>query len=195
MQNQNGVWMSSSSCSSSWLLLFRYSTMSSILNIGRKTTMERRIVYWNTSNPFKHLDLSGILKMRTFEILQVYWCGLYFSTIWRSRWWWQDKKISAKGGDCLSRKEVTGPLQLLSCFKLQMPLSCNYNNCHSSCSGDLYYPPYCTTIISAGISRLHVRDYLTNSLWINCICVHYVSLWCVDHCVVDNVLWREDSKE
>jgi hypothetical protein len=42
-------------------------------------------------------------------------------------------------------------------------ISCSgdFHNGHSSCSGISTIPPYCTSIISAGISRLHVQEYLT----------------------------------
>jgi len=117
------------------------------------------------------------------------------------------KMFPSRGpGECLSRKEVIGPLQLISSTKFQMDCHCNHNghcSCseyfhsgHSSCSGDFHCPPYCASIISAGISRLYVQEYLTKTVFEAIAFVFIMHPFSVgDQYVVNSFQLREDCKE
>lgn len=109
----------------------------------------------------------------------------------------QIKIFAFKSGECLSEKEGTGSFQLVNYSKLQMRLSSDYNYAHVSCSGafhnghfsclgDFNYPPCCTGIISAGIRRPHVQEYLTKQSLKQSHFVFIMYLFDVgDQCVVN----------
>jgi hypothetical protein len=52
------------------------------------------------------------------------------------------KKSALNSGECLSRKEGTGPFHLINCPKLQMQLSSHHNYGHFSCSLDFHNGPF-----------------------------------------------------